>query len=67
MIAHPKIFFDNTPRESSMAIKWSSLAKFLLKWAPGIVEAIFKVKAQQDAAKPPVQQPPAQPKDTSGI
>lgn len=55
MMAHPVIFFDNTPRKKDSM--WKKIGAFLLKWAPGLIEAIMMQKAKEAAAqaagKPP--------------
>lgn len=32
-------------------MKWASVAKFLLKWAPLVVEAVVAEKAKKDAER----------------
>jgi hypothetical protein len=37
-------------------MNWSSVARFLIKWAPAVVEAIIKAKSSNK--KPPVVETP---------
>jgi hypothetical protein len=39
-------------------MNWSSVARFLVKWAPAVVEAIFKAKSAADSKKKPVAEVP---------
>lgn len=59
MMAHPVIFFDNTPRKKDSAM-WKKLGAFLLKWAPGLIEAIMMQKAKEAAAAAAAGKPPKQ-------
>lgn len=51
MIPHPSCWFDNPDTRPQEMTMWKKILAWILKLAPGVVEAVMEQKAK-DAAKP---------------